>query len=89
MDSHEFMNVRRSWHHCILWFSAFECKKILRLDVFPYSLLETGCLQQTFASLWCKSSPYSPLQQLTIWSHLRPHLHMHVLPSFEVRIALF
>jgi hypothetical protein len=21
-------------HYCILWFSAFECKKILRLDVF-------------------------------------------------------
>jgi hypothetical protein len=29
------------WHYCILWFSAFECKNILRLDALSYSLLET------------------------------------------------
>jgi len=29
------------WRYCFLWFSVFECKKILRLDVFFYILLET------------------------------------------------
>jgi hypothetical protein len=29
------------WHYCFLWFSAFERKKILRLDVFFHSLLGT------------------------------------------------
>jgi hypothetical protein len=33
-----------SLHRCILWFSVFECKKILRLDAFFPSLLETCCL---------------------------------------------
>jgi hypothetical protein len=28
-------------HYCILWFSVFERKKILCLDAFFYSLLET------------------------------------------------
>ena len=78
-----------SLHCCILQFSAFECKKILRLDVFTYSLLETWCLQQTSAFLLYKSSPYSPLLQLTVWSYLRPHLPMHAWPSFGVRTTSF
>ena len=43
-------------HYCILWSSMFECKRILRLDAFFSSLLETWCLWQTFALLSYKSS---------------------------------